>query len=369
MNLASLTTDRLPSLDGWRALSIILVLGEHCLFVHNFPAFLAEPFDWFFDGNLGVRIFFVISGFLITWLLLREDEKTGRVSLGNFYKRRALRILPVYTAFLAVVALLQLVTTFHQGLSMWLTNLTFTTGFVVFGERGWSLTTFHLWSLAIEEQFYLIWPALVAWMALAKKPRLAFAVLAVPIVLAPAARVLVYLNLVPVEFVWLVNRYTFFVNSDSLALGCAAAILFFRRFTCIQSLLIRRSWAVLAIGVLCLVGPQVLVALFLFAPFTVPLGPTVQACGSALLIMQSICLPDFFVFRLLNIAVVAWFGGLSYSIYIWQQLFLRDAALGLGGGTWWNSFPAWLLAAVCLAAASYYLLEKPFMSLRSRLRS
>ncbi len=369
MSLAGQTFGRLPSLDGWRALSIILVLGDHCLLVHKFPAFLEKPFDWFFDGNLGVRVFFVISGFLITSLLLRENEKTGRISLSNFYKRRALRILPVYTAFLAVVALLQLVTTFHQGLSMWVTNLTFTTGFVVFGDSGWSLTTFHLWSLAIEQQFYLIWPALVAWMALAKQPRWAFAVLAVPLVFAPAARVLVYLNLVPVEFVWLLNRYTFFVNGDSLAVGCAAAILFVRRFACIEPLLIHHRWTVLSIGVLCLVGPQVLISLFLFAPLTVPLGSTMQACGSALLIMQSICLPEFSIFRLLNVAVVSWFGVLSYSIYIWQQLFLRDAALGLGGGAWWNSFPTWLLAAVALGAASYYLLEKPFMNIRSRLRS
>src|SRR3954467_5480457 len=92
---------RLPSLDGWRAVAIALVVLSHFEAARGFPA----PSWWSlaFQGNLGVRMFFVISGLLITYLLLIEADRSGRVSLRAFYMRRALRILPVYFLYLGVV--------------------------------------------------------------------------------------------------------------------------------------------------------------------------------------------------------------------------------------------------------------------------
>ena len=113
----------LPSLDGWRALSIALVLLEHASRTMWFPtAFI--PFVQ--HGGLGVRFFFVISGFLITWLLLKENEFTGSVNLRNFYLRRALRIFPIYFLYLFVLSSL---TSFSQSSYAWVANLTFTTDF------------------------------------------------------------------------------------------------------------------------------------------------------------------------------------------------------------------------------------------------
>jgi peptidoglycan/LPS O-acetylase OafA/YrhL len=76
---------RLPSLDGWRALSIAMVLGSHSTFSAGFPERLRTLFYWGFDGNMGVRCFFLISGFLITWLMVVEHDRVGRVSLSRFY--------------------------------------------------------------------------------------------------------------------------------------------------------------------------------------------------------------------------------------------------------------------------------------------
>src|SRR5882672_7119385 len=81
------SSGRFPSLDGWRAVSIILVLGEHSRQTGGFPKSLDPLFKWLFDGDLGVRFFFVISGFLITYLLFREYDQTGSVSLRKFYIR------------------------------------------------------------------------------------------------------------------------------------------------------------------------------------------------------------------------------------------------------------------------------------------
>src|ERR1035437_3942506 len=105
---------RFPSLDGWRALSILLVLGAHCKATAGFPPRLGPVCYWIFDGDLGVRFFFVISGFLITWLIMAENERNGRVNLWHFYARRALRILPVYFAFLCTLLALQLFTPYEQ---------------------------------------------------------------------------------------------------------------------------------------------------------------------------------------------------------------------------------------------------------------
>src|ERR1700722_15703426 len=98
----------LPSLDGWRAFSIVMVLGWHCTYAAGFPQELKPIFSRLFDGDFGVRIFFIISGFLITRVMIGEHNQTGQVSLKNFYIRRALRILPVYFSFLAVLVALQM---------------------------------------------------------------------------------------------------------------------------------------------------------------------------------------------------------------------------------------------------------------------
>src|ERR1017187_6342941 len=145
---------RLPSLDGWRAISIMMVLGAHAEHTNGFPNAFHAIFKWLFDGTLGVLFFFVISGFLITWLLVFENDRSGHINLKHFYARRALRILPVYYAFILTLVCLQLFTVYTQSVSAWIGNLTFTTNFVT--ANVWP--SGHLWSLSVEEQFYLLWP-------------------------------------------------------------------------------------------------------------------------------------------------------------------------------------------------------------------
>ncbi|MEI6078838.1 MAG: acyltransferase [Verrucomicrobiota bacterium] len=141
---------KLPSLDGWRAVSIALVLLLHSSYTSGFPSKLDRIINGFDAGVLGVRFFFVISGFLITCLLLREHAETSVISLKHFYARRALRILPVYFFYLVVLGFL---TRYSQAPSAWLANLTFTTNFFPT-----PFATTHFWSLAVEEQFYFLWP-------------------------------------------------------------------------------------------------------------------------------------------------------------------------------------------------------------------
>jgi peptidoglycan/LPS O-acetylase OafA/YrhL len=144
---------RIPSLDGLRALSISLVLVAHFAYSMGFPV----HHTWWTDdyAHYGVRIFFVISGFLITSLLIREREQTGTISLKQFYIRRAYRLLPAAYVYLVVITIV-----FHESLQykyvvvayMYLTSYAL--------HSPWVLI--HLWSLSVEEQFYFLWPAAMA---------------------------------------------------------------------------------------------------------------------------------------------------------------------------------------------------------------
>src|SRR6185436_5825570 len=222
---------RLASLDGLRACSIVLVLLGHLAGARHFLSF--ETINRVGDlGNLGVRVFFVISGFLITGLLAAERKKAGRVDLTAFYVRRALRIVPAFLVFLAGAVILS-----RAGFA-WLDRRDFLQAVTyTFNYRGptpnFSLR--HLWSLAVEEQFYLIWPLTFASLAVANGRRTLGAVL----VLVPILRVAIpmiapgYIAYVPTAFESV---------CDALATGCLTALLLpeLRRSAWVQRIIFSR---------------------------------------------------------------------------------------------------------------------------------
>ena len=141
-----------PSLDGLRAFSIVLVLIAHVSLQYPWLRRFVEHV-----GNYGVRIFFVISGFLITGLLLKELTKTGRISLKSFYIRRTLRIFPAFYVYVLTVVILA-----WAGILILLPGdllhaVTYTMNYHM--VRSWWLN--HMWSLSVEEQFYLLWPTVL----------------------------------------------------------------------------------------------------------------------------------------------------------------------------------------------------------------
>jgi peptidoglycan/LPS O-acetylase OafA/YrhL len=319
---------------------------------------------WLFDGDLGVRMFFVISGFLITWLMLAEHERNGVVSLRRFYARRALRILPVYAVFLCVLAALQASTPFRQSAAEWIGNLTFTTNFV--GSNTW--TSGHLWSLAVEEQFYLLWPSLFVWLGLATNLRRALAMLAAALVVAAASRVIWFHGLAPEPLRALFTGYSFFNYFDSIAIGCAGAMLYARRNAAVERWTTSRPRTLLAVALLLIAVPYIWTRLLVMAPIAVPFGNTLQGLGMTALLLQSLVVPGFGFYPALNRPAVRAMGALSYSLYIWQQLFSTPPqTFGLAAARW-LSVPGWLVATFAAAFASYYGLERPLQRLRARLR-
>lgn len=358
---------RIPSLDGWRAISIALVLIAHGVMCRGFPFPSSDQIFWTLGGDLGVRAFFIISGFLITRLMLQEQEKTGSINLRNFYIRRALRIFPVYFVFLGVLLALQLAGDFPfpRTAGIWLKNLTFTTNF----GREFDGISDHLWSLAVEEQFYLMWPTLFVLLRGGMRHRILLVALGLPLVIAPLVRTIVYLHWDMGVAAPLFARWSYFATFDALAMGCVAAFLVTFRRAAVENWMKARSWLVLTGAVMVIVGLYYLRGSYLLARLTVPFGDSLQELAMTLLLIQSVLFPTFGPYPLLNTSLLCRVGVLSYSLYIWQQLFFVESAVSGWGTGWWISFP-WVVALVfAVAAASYYGLEAPLMKLRARFKA
>ena len=157
------SSPRLPGLDGLRAIAVALVVFHHLCSQGTLASWprLAAALK---HGSFGVQVFFVLSGFLITWLLLREEQRSGTIDLRRFYFRRSLRILPPAFFFLGMMLLLTVFGLVSIGSRDFLFSFLFIRN--AYGPGG-SPEVAHFWSLAVEEQFYLTWPffmlALYCW--------------------------------------------------------------------------------------------------------------------------------------------------------------------------------------------------------------
>jgi peptidoglycan/LPS O-acetylase OafA/YrhL len=361
---------RLPSLDGWRAISIFMVLLAHSPLMPGFPKEWEKPFERIFDGNLGVRFFFLISGFLITWLMFKEQRECGAVNLRLFYVRRALRILPVCFVYLLVILLLSFVTPFKQDGGIWLANISFTTNFLL--DRNWHgvpSPSIHLWSLAIEEQFYLIWPPMFCAIGVLQTWRFWIQLVFVSLLIAPMARVVSIYELYSRDWGWLFSPASFLNYFDSIAYGCVCAFLMATQQQNLRKLVRDYRGAFFLLCLAAVLTPHVLRHYKSFKMLVIAFGPTVQAIGFAGLLIQSVIIPEWGLYRALNWPLACFTGTLSFSIYIWQQLFCSPPeTFGLSNNSIWMSFPFGWLFAGAVALLSYYMVERPFMSLRAKLR-
>lgn len=336
---------RIPSLDGLRALSIALVCVAHFSYSYRSPLHDHPTMDHY--AHYGVRIFFLISGFLITTLLMAEQEKTGTINLKLFFIRRAYRILPVAYVFLVVITIVFRGSLTHRDLAI---AYSYTASYYE-SHLPWVLS--HLWSLSVEEQFYLIWPvAMVFGLVLARR----FAFLA--IALAPLSHLLL------LELGFRQGASYFFPSvADSLAAGCLLA-LFQPQLRKYRSFF---SWR----------GFPFIWTLTLLIPFLDRYAPPILryrgfphlalasslSCLSVFNLGMALCIQNAIIAppRLLNQPLVVWIGTLSYSLYIWQMPFADPDVR-----SWATTFPQNLVLAFLFAVISFYLVEKPVLRIRAR---
>lgn len=342
---------RFPSLNGWRAISILLVLGNHTPVVLGFPPAHSYFFTTWIDGNLGVRFFFSISGFLITWLMLAEEAENKKVSLKNFYIRRTLRIWPVYFVYVAIFLIFQVCGRNYQSPDAWRGVFTFTRNFhdQVSGSAGdWG--TAHLWSLSIEEQFYLFWP--IAFCFIGRRERIG--VLFAAILFAVGFRTIELFGLYDRRHShYLFQDYSTFNYLDCLAWGCLAAFALAAYRGRLEALTRKYSAPIFSV---CFS--------MILIPYLVRMGNGIQSIGFIGLLLHSVLCPGWMVYRVLNYKWMDRIGVLSYSIYIWQEFVWFMWPLSLGK-VWFM----WIPATLAVAWISYEFLEKPFFVLRSKFRN
>jgi peptidoglycan/LPS O-acetylase OafA/YrhL len=351
--MKGLSGHRIPSLDGFRAISILMVLYGHLWGTRNYPtATVGKLVQWLGDiAQLGVLVFFVISGFLITTLLMGERQKTGTISLKQFYWRRVLRIFPAFYALLLALALATLLGWMHLTGRDFAFAMTYMVNY--YPSAPWQIG--HLWSLSIEEQFYLLWP--LALLVLRERRALILAIAA--IFAAPLLRAAIR------EYTFHINPHTplagmsiFPAMFDYIATGCALALL--------RPWLLTRGWylRLTASRWLLLAVPLVFVINRLDG-YTLAMlfgSPILNVCV-ALLIESCTRHDRTLAGRFLNWKPVAALGVMSYSVYLWQQPFINRHS-----DAWVNAFPQNLVFAFVAASLSYFVVERAFLGLRNRFR-
>lgn len=352
---------RIKSLDGIRAISILMVLLGHS--AETIGPILTEnsATSFFANASLGVKIFFVISGYLITKILINERDKTGSISLKNFYIRRALRIFPVF--YLYIVVLIILKNFFIPELFQSYEWIGFASVFL------WNYAHFfiepkasnnnvvwffgHFWTLSMEEQFYLLWPITFIKLKAGSLTKLVIAL----ILLAPVVRLAsYYLNPKSSGQIEMMLH----TGGSIILTGCLGALI--------------ENTAFFKDKVMKLINNKALVffiALFVFVispmlghrfggAYRLPVGDNLQCLCVMILIFWSIYVPSK-VAVFLNSKVMVHIGMLSYSLYIWQQLFLNNKI-----HYWFNQFPQNICLVFVVAHMSYYFIEMPFLKQKAR---
>lgn len=329
-------------LDGMRALSILMVLTVH----------MHDPFLWdFFDGSLGVTVFFCLSGFLITTLLLREEDRNGRVSFRGFYIRRVFRIVPLYFLALGLATVLVLGFGLGAGGGNFLERLPLLATFN--GEFAGTGTFSHSWSLGIEEKFYIVWPLLAFGVAFIRNR--------IGIILA---------TLVPLAFAAaFIDPVAYFGIYMPIIGGCALGVAMHHR----------RSFGIVYQLARPGVGTTLFVVMLLMSEFNGWL-PWREEIGYAhvtfatfvLLALPGVLIGNSWPRRILSLRPVVYYGTLAYAVYLFHP-FVGEVAdkIAPAGG---ESIPMILirfvvvfLGSLAIALVLRKTVEQPMINLGRRL--
>jgi len=343
---ASLNTSRIPALDGMRAIAVFLVIMYHF------------SFDWS-PASTGVLAFFILSGFLITWLLLKESDKTGTISLPGFYKRRALRIFPAFYAYCGGCLLLLLATGHQVSWPDVTSALCYVSNYYQALFHPADSFVGHTWSLAIEEQFYLLWPACfffgrrnLRWLTWALVGVIGF----------------VWIYRVVLAFAFQVDQAyiyrAFDTRIDNLMVGCLIAVLvrrgvlqgLWRVLTCKVYL------PLLAIALLALSSHFTLRSILYRDLVSFALDPLLVGA----LMIQLIIFSRTRAWSWFDAQPLRYLGQTSYSLYLYHPVVGYQVYKRLPNAPIWEQFGIAVVMTIAVASASYYFVEKPFLRLKDR---
>ncbi len=345
---ANLAKSHLPSLDGLRAIAAFLVVFYHV------------GMDWS-PGGLGVLTFFVLSGFLITWLLLKEEEQSGTISLKSFYMRRSLRIFPAFYVYWLLLTAAILLAHKRYLVAQAISSLFYVTNYyqALNGDPNTGFS--HTWSLGVEEQFYLLWPLFFLLLKHTRN-RLRFLIAAI-VTIALYREALVFVVHRDQGYIY----EAFDTRADHLLMGCLLAVALRAG---VWTDLWRRlcaSWWLSAISLGMLIISTALAMRF-GSTYRDAVGFVVDPILVAVLIVQTIAQPDAGFAIVLNWGWMRYLGTISYSVYLYQQAVMEPIRKRML--PWPRiSLLVTILAVVVTASASYWIVERPFLRLKKRFES
>ena len=306
-----------------------------------------------YDGFLGVNVFFVISGFLITTLLINEEKKFGQVNVLKFLARRTFRIFPAYYFLLIVYAVLCFMGVMNISPLSWVTSIFYSKYFNYYFD--WY--TGSAWSLGVEEHFYLLYIFIFPLKGKFRSFFVAILILIIP---------LIRLYIAQFYDVRVHHELTFYSKADAVGWGCLIAL---KREWFLSKLrqYFQLVFNISILGVIfCSYLPNYLFFKLPFQDFPYLnysiqqfIQNTVEDILISIVILYSVFGSELLWFKFLNSKVMNWLGLMSYSIYLWQQIFTY-------GKGWWSLFPLNLLFILIAALISYHLIEKPFLRLKEK---
>lgn len=342
--------DYFKGIDGLRAIAVLSVLLSHA----QVPGIKG--------GWIGVDIFFVISGFLITTILLKEHALRGTISIKNFYMRRILRLIP---ALLLLITFLIVYAWFFTSKKVFYSVL-YDSAITIAYAQNWVLAhgaprglLAHAWSLSLEEQFYIIWPLLLSLLLrIFKKPQRLALFLVFLIGLVVWHRVHLFETGATYRRLYLMLD----TRADCLLIGCLLSVLLFHKL--IPPIDTLRTWLKIPLSLSVL--------LYLFTMHFDHRSQTVQfygyfliAVASGIAILQLVTLPNSLFGKIFSDTRMRWIGKISYGLYLWHWPIFKILERHFHS-TWYMEATVGIALTFVCASLSYYFVEEKFLKKKHR---
>ena len=321
-----------------RAIAICLVIVSHLLPL-DLPIY-SSSYWVLISGHTGVQIFFALSGFLITFLLLQEYDKHKRINVRFFFARRFLRLLPPFLLFFVLVVILKYFG--HLSIPESGIVMAFFYLFNFYPKEPYIPELIHTWSLAVEEQFYLFWVFVMAFI-----PKKMVSYIALLLIVFSAV---IYYQIDSFELSKKYTLYRWFIPAvSSILIGALFAIY--------QSKLSKIPVKGF-IALFCYISPSLLTVLL-------PVAAIVQAVGVGFFLLYLLENQNSRFVLVFNMPVLRYLGKISYGVYLYQGLFLRT---GPGGLLSVQQFPYNIIIVMILSALSYEFIEKRALKYKQKFK-